>query len=542
MRFPRLLGSFFVFCGLSVAANASNVVLKEESSVVKMYSGRCGSTEATGSGVLFRKESRLFVLTSEHIIFNSSTEPGCHDAVLESNHRKVPLTLLRKDWASGLALLEVDEPKGDWLEAGQDFLSLIQRRVIVVTDPNGEAAVKAVGYPKKTKNQVDPGGKVLMTLSDRGILLSVREMIEVWNLWAEPGMSGGALFAGETGIFLGILSHLTLKRMGGMSSYVSVIEDEESVDHLFVIPDDFALNWMVETLNQLDSHTLVKPIVTFYKKKQKKQTVESICFGGLEFVWHPLDTITQNGMIDAIGGKDPVGIGGKDPVGIGGKDPVGIGGKDPVGIGGKDPVGIGGLDEAQPIVKRGVIEVLSSPSTCEAEWPTVQNRQWWKVLQLKVRSGEKPWITGLYYFGHPDSSPASNEVKEYWLQSLNQFFFRVKGEDFLPISKERDPETGSFKLKTIGIVYQDELDRAYEALRELEKQSFDETIGLFLEEIHSLLKIMESPNGKFVKAEQIRAIANSKIRPSWNALYIVDSENPVRLNAALRKIADRLEE
>ena len=163
--------------------------------VVKVYSGRCGSTlDSIGSGFLFEEKGNIFVLTSEHVIFTSSIEKDCHEGRLSTGGKKVRLELIQKDWTSGLALLQV-EPKGlkeEWRTYAESLIALEAANRSDRQLTLNEVTV-AVGFPKESKQLVRPSAKVLLSNSNRSIILRTESMIEVWDLWAEPGMSGGAL-------------------------------------------------------------------------------------------------------------------------------------------------------------------------------------------------------------------------------------------------------------------------------------------------------------------------------------------------------------
>ncbi len=172
--------------------------------VVKVESYPChlGGREyrKEGSGILFSHEGKIFVLTSDHVVFHGFREQGiCHE-------------VSKMDWGSSAELVNAHVGRG---VAILEVTSLVPPLANVFTAekllnsdvmPEVGLQVELVGYPHGVSAMNSFQGRV-SAHSRRHILPLITEVIEV-DARNEYGMSGGALLShSQQGFYMGILSH-----------------------------------------------------------------------------------------------------------------------------------------------------------------------------------------------------------------------------------------------------------------------------------------------------------------------------------------------
>ena len=155
-----------------------------------------------GSGLLFRRDGKTYVVTSDHVMLHG--DEGYSHRITSPTYGEHKVKLLVAEWAMGLALLEVAalSPSPDFPELGQLWSAL----------PDKGDSVTLVGYPLNSDQPIeDSRGKVVDPRFESPLFYSVPQLIQVLEAHGEFGMSGGPLFS-SAGKFLGLLSHQIVKQ------------------------------------------------------------------------------------------------------------------------------------------------------------------------------------------------------------------------------------------------------------------------------------------------------------------------------------------
>ncbi|MEN0059747.1 MAG: serine protease [Bdellovibrio sp.] len=300
---------FLCFLILSLqTAHAQSLPLETwKKSVVKTLSFPCISQHPLfeGTGLLIEFQHKIQVLTSEHVVIHSRDKSYCHD-ILTADGKRLRTQLDFFSFNAGVAFLIPEEAHG-----------LPAVRLALPHSPfNVEPEVLAMGYPKSSSQlQILRQGKVLSTTSRRGLIPSAPASIEVAQLPAEYGMSGGILLSSESsGLFhlRGFLSHQILRRTPSQGSRVENIDNASSpspTDLTFALPLGDLPLWTTASASDVWTRDA----------KDQLEGKETVCLRSLCFT--PNKTVASD--IFAIGGRD---FGGADGSGIGGADGSGIGG------------------------------------------------------------------------------------------------------------------------------------------------------------------------------------------------------------------------
>lgn len=291
---------------LAFAASAPRAAAAPVAPVVKVQSERCASPIGTfnGSGLLFKRGGKGYVLTSEHVVLHDTTGI-CHRILVAG--RRVPMKLLRVDFAVGLAVLETSEDFG----TAPDYSDL--------TWKNGEAGEQVVtlGFPAQVPTlRMDPASRVADAASQRHLFPGLPTATEISGL-GEFGMSGGPVL-GQPGAdgydrVVGVLSHQYIQLVSGGSSVVRNIDGSTgTVERLLLIPADVAKDFVEGAFAGSPEPAL------FVRDPESQYAGKDVVHAdGLrfEFVKAASGGGGGGGGVGGIGGIDPVGIGGSDQQG-----------------------------------------------------------------------------------------------------------------------------------------------------------------------------------------------------------------------------------
>ena len=271
--------------------------------VVKTLSGACGEDPAfRGSGYAFQIDGNAYVVSSEHVFLHAAGSDGeiCH-AVQWEDGRKDTAVLQAVDWASGLALLQVNS-QGSNLP---DLASINSANLNNVTD--GSEVVTA-GYPYRSSGLIrHPVGAVLRRQSERHLLPKLNTVIEIVRGHGEFGMSGGPVYDRQSGQLIGILSHQILKVVEGGDSQIE-IPGEGSYNHLLAIPVDYVATWLKSALAPNFAASFVRQTDDQFNRELVVSTA------GLTFRSSPTEVSAKPLMamlMARAGGEDGAGIGGQ---------------------------------------------------------------------------------------------------------------------------------------------------------------------------------------------------------------------------------------
>jgi hypothetical protein len=175
--------------------------------LVKVYSVHEGSSRPArlGSGMLLKEKGRVFVLTSDHVIYRGAA-PYRHRVwnetwgYLEAEYRFA-------DWGRGIALLEISGEVAKPVLASPDVPEFSQLKG---EENLQRSQVHVMGYPAESKVVLDHTlGQATGPLFFFGMFSSLRHIAFIEKSLGEYGMSGGPVFYGDSDRgFLGVLSHL----------------------------------------------------------------------------------------------------------------------------------------------------------------------------------------------------------------------------------------------------------------------------------------------------------------------------------------------
>ncbi len=206
-------------------------------SVVKIVSTLQGvSAEFHGSGLLFEKGGKRYVLTSDHVVghVNGGMASGSHSATSSETGETLDLSFLGAEWGNGLALMEVLNDKHP--ENAVPYAELLKVPSAKVGD-----RVSFYGYPYESPDLTEETFAKLRDYSAQmPYFVFSRALVEMEASVGEFGMSGGAAFT-QSGEFLGVLA------------YQRILEDSTtSVDQnrVYAIPRATAIAWVEDYFKQ----------------------------------------------------------------------------------------------------------------------------------------------------------------------------------------------------------------------------------------------------------------------------------------------------
>ena len=173
----------------------------DKTAVVKLTSfDDAHSTTLEGSGFLFSYNDRIFVLSSDHVLFRDKQHQ--HRAWNEK-WGELRAAFLFADWGRGISLLELVDPPSSMLASG----ALPSFSELKGAEHINEVPAITYGYPAQTQMLIQDRRGVANSVWMSTLMASNRQMAFLEGGYAEYGMSGGPVLL-QDGRFLGILSHL----------------------------------------------------------------------------------------------------------------------------------------------------------------------------------------------------------------------------------------------------------------------------------------------------------------------------------------------
>jgi hypothetical protein len=290
-----------IFCFLfSVSTFAADIGF-----LVKTTSGPCRSinNQMKGSGSIFNYNGATYLLTSEHVVYHSTSEKFCHK-ISNNDISDERAQLLFADWGSGIALLKLNLPPSEkYLSFPEDF----------VETPNLD--IKIGGSPFSEPKQIVINNGIIQNMkSERMPSAVLKYALEISGTNGEFGMSGGAVFEGDDThlVYRGLLSHQVLVMKPGNPTSAShwdrvdknqnqllainAIDIKKTLLNYFNNPDEFKISFYRSVLGQI-SHT------------------DDIIGAGLMFT-----PILKKSLTERSDTETPIPVGGVDPIGIGGNN------------------------------------------------------------------------------------------------------------------------------------------------------------------------------------------------------------------------------
>lgn len=266
-----------------------------EESLVKVTSYPCQRPKYAkfGSGVLVKTTDRLFVLTSDHVIYHGGSSDGvCHKVYSFDAEKQISVTPVMINFAKGVALFEA-------FDADLESLALPYSSLVEGVEEELSTFGVLHGYPYGSKSVItDQNAQVMSKNSDRTILPSIKSVIEV-NGHTEYGMSGGGFFD-EDGRYKGLISHQYLQIREGKPAKLYESSEGTVAGTMIglMIPAKTIVAWLDKYLSKG-----IKEEVRWDIKDQIRRR-SSVVFDGIRFTPRKCDDTA-----DAMNG-DPVGIGG----------------------------------------------------------------------------------------------------------------------------------------------------------------------------------------------------------------------------------------
>lgn len=219
---------------LTTQAFAADVNLIKRS-VVKIVSTVQGvSAELHGTGVLFQKGGKRYVITSDHVTGHTNGSLGDHTATNSVTGETLKLNFLVAEWGNGLALMEVLNDKNP-------------ANAIPYTDFQTPTTAKVgdrvsfYGYPYESSDLTEETfAKLLNESAPVPYYVFPRTLVEMEAAVGEFGMSGGGAFS-STGEFLGVLAYQRILD----STLVS-----PAVNRVYAISRSVTVAWLDEYFQQ----------------------------------------------------------------------------------------------------------------------------------------------------------------------------------------------------------------------------------------------------------------------------------------------------
>ena len=369
-----------------------------ESSLVKVFSGRCGSEKVgfRGSGFVFRDGEQNYVLTSEHVVVHNNKD-FCH-LIWNETFGEIKAELVAADWGYGLGLLKLPR-----LADQESF----QNRTIFDSDVKS-GKITTWGYPYGAESLVsDHYGRILLAKSERNLIPIVDYMTEVIEAHGEYGMSGGVVTENKTGQLVGLLSHQYIVKPPGRPAAVAEWEESHTTveNHLLVIASSTIKKWLSLILDKKKSASMQR-----LASSQISGDKVVIVSGGLCFIQSKADSEEPTG-----------GIGGGDGTGIGGGDGTGIGGGDGTGVGGDAEEGSANKNHIQIKITR------CSSGAASGHWPIAIKQSWFDAVNTRLLRRAK--ISVPYFISYDGGQSG---LKKKYFKTLAEFFSLLNEKECLP--------------------------------------------------------------------------------------------------------------
>lgn len=272
-------------------------------SVVRVRSFLCRTPDISraGSGVLVKNEGRIYVLTSEHVVFHSEKSEFCHE-IEKPGQFKYSVRFLTANWGNGLALLKAP----DHIES--ESITVLSLKTLKEEIPAQGEKVTLAGYVLQEDDQLMSEGKVLVSRSQRHLFAEVQSVIELEQAHVEFGMSGGLAFSSRKKEWLGLISHQVIELLPGRPSEVRAHQTSQHsrVNRPLLISSQTILNWLKLYFDLKEDY---RPLFTLNASDQALGK-ERVCLGELQFEIKSLIRGTDIPESRFRGGNDGIGVGG----------------------------------------------------------------------------------------------------------------------------------------------------------------------------------------------------------------------------------------
>lgn len=231
-----LVSTFYVF-----GASAQEPRMSDTPAyVVKVRSGFCSNPKEgyEGTGEVFRKDGKRYVLTSEHAVLHGN-EKICH-SVESPQLPQTKVTLVAPDVGEGVALLRLPDNVTITAPEMDDLFDMapLQRSEDVRVD----------GYIYSSNEPASGlGGYVYQAQSQRHRIPHLKHAIEIVDAHGEAGISGGRVARPNSDRMAAMTSHQYLEHIAGETSPTREYKrngSQKEVNHLILIPADRIRTWV----------------------------------------------------------------------------------------------------------------------------------------------------------------------------------------------------------------------------------------------------------------------------------------------------------
>ncbi|MDB2447437.1 serine protease, partial [bacterium] len=263
-RLFKLLVLCFTFLGTT--SFAGGLTGLDANLTVSLKSYECSNPAKTidGSGYPFAYKGKTYILTSDHVVFQSHSNRYCFQ-VTTTNGYKYSAKFVASEWGKGLAILKPDNFPPQ---------KIVDIRHWESTFPKPELKIFSVGYTNRTLKILQKNHySISFNNSDRNIFAAVDNIILANINLSEPGMSGGPVFSEEHRHFIGIMTH----QLYNWFTDSSGIEQPDL--HTTILPLSEIRPWVIDTLDDIEN--FVPNFVADPKSAHPGR--ESILVAGLSF-------------------------------------------------------------------------------------------------------------------------------------------------------------------------------------------------------------------------------------------------------------------
>ena len=445
--------------------------------MVKTFAHPCHRAKESGligSGTLFSYQSKTIVLTSEHVTY-PETKSVCYKAQLNSGKVK-SARLLRRDWAQGMAILELDH-------------SLPAMELTKIKKPSMGTIVRTLGFPYRSFSLVEDRGELISTTSKRHVIPELSQVLELQSAHGEFGMSGGAIFD-EEDHYVGMISHQSIEILPGGASEIALNGIRESLKENIIIGINGKdiRSWLEEDEDP-----------TFHQKyNDLKNKNSSIYYGNVRF---------------ALKGDIPEGAIGGDGVGVGG-DGIGVGG-DGIGVGG-DGVGVGG-ENGQVLGNSVFLSLIDLNPPFKAPYPHL--KEWWQKTMRSLTFEKSKEVQVFAFLKLSDEGATRTEF--FFFKGLSQFVTLLRNSQFMPVTY--NPLRSNSKNR--------------EWIKKLEAFEMRGAEGIILkEELLFILKLYGLSEGVEVHGLGLEKYTDLSRHPGWGDFLDADFEFSVEILRYLKEL------